>query len=647
MKIPTIAQSSVCHCFFNGDPASLTLINNAYILVSSQGQPYSITGDDLDNFITAGTITFYDSPTATLVEPSLTFEQQSQVDFWKPYLMALDRETYPGSLKVRKKVISRVAMRHHVGKNPPKPSTLYQNYRRYVAADRNALAVVNSVKKPSSVRASNMMISLFNEVMDDHYLKKTGALSVKRCYEIMVQRFNEVISQDPSKFVGEKIISQSQFYLWVNQLLLKPLDKAKKLSNRELSLMRRKAIQQFQLDQILERVEVDAAVINIGLLDDDGNYLGAPMVYAMIDCYSRSVLGIHVQVGGGECSSSVLHLYHQMLHRKNSEEFGCTNDWPMFGIPSTLVSDSGTGFTSHQVSAFLSQLQIANIKAEVRKPWKKPFIERFFQTCRTQLFSSLKGYVGKRKDQKELDINMKDAACITLKQFRAILTRYIVDDYHQRPHRGLSKGNNGAGPLSPYQVWQSQVKHVPSNVPANAVENFKYNKGIVETRKIQREGVTVKGITYQSSELDSLIHQHGLDYPVPCSVIFDQEDIGSVTVLLNKFGVKLIVPAKGSFAQLTGKSLHEYTVIKKAEEKRFLLTTQGQHVAIDETDIHSAANQQKTIKKAKATNRKANLDEIQRQSALMSDMHQSEFFESVHDTDNASPVHDEEEYEIV
>lgn len=646
MKIPTIAQSSVCHCFFNGDPASLTLVNNAYILVSSQGKPYSITEDDLDNFITAGTITFHDSPTATLVEPILTFEQQSQVDFWKPYLMALDRETYPGSLKVRKKVISRVAMRHHVGRNPPKPSTLYHNYRRYVAADRNALAVVNSVKKPSSVRASNMMISLFNEVMDDHYLKKTGALSVKRCYEIMVQRFNEVISQDPSKFDGEKIISQSQFYLWVNQLLT-PIDKAKKLSNRELSLMRRKAIQQFQLDQILERVEVDAAVINIGLLDDDGNYLGAPLVYAMIDCYSRSILGIHVQVGGGECSSSVLHLYHQMLHQKNTQEYGCTNDWPMYGIPSTLVSDSGTAFSSHQVSAFLSQVQIANIKAEVRKPWKKPFIERFFQTCRTQLFSSLKGYVGKRKDQKELDISMKDAACITLKQFREILTRYIVDDYHQRPHRGLSNGNNGAGPLTPYQVWQSQVKHVPSNVPVNAVEQFKYNKGIVETRKIQREGVTIKGITYQSSELDSLIHQHGLDYPVPCTVLFDQEDIGSVTVLLNKFGVKLIVPAKGSFEQLTGKSLHEYTVIKKAEQLRSLVTTEGRHVAIDETDVHKMANQQSPIKKAKATNRKANLDEIQRQSALMSDMHQSEFFESVHDTDNASPVHDEEEYEIV
>ncbi|KEA61844.1 Transposase [Marinobacterium lacunae] len=646
----SIEQADARQCRIGGDLAKITRVDDTFIVVNSTGIPFLLSEHEFNGHVQTGFVSFDAPQQVRAVVPSLSPDDHYQVEYWKPYLTAMDRENYPGSVAVRERVIHAVSLRHAAGKPAPKPSTLYNYYRRYLAAGRSVLAVVNSTQKPSEVRANPALIALFSEVMDDHYLKPTGALSLLRCHQIMQKNFNELSSNKAHPLASEKMISRSQFYNWANHLLLSPKDLSKKLSNKERTVMRRKAVQKFKLDQILERVEVDAATINIGLLDDDGNYLGAPLVYAMIDCYSRSIIGLHVQVGGGERSSSVLHLYRQMLApNQEAEQYGCENDWPMCGIPSTLVSDSGPGFSSHQVSAFLSQVHIADIKAEVRKPWKKPFVERFFQTCRTQLFSTLNGYVGKRKDQKELDINMKDAACMTLRQFREILIRYIVDDYHQRPHRGLNE--HGAGSLTPYQVWKSQARFVPSNIPANA-EQFHYIKGVVETRKLQREGVSANGITYQSDELDAVVKEYGLQYPVPCTVLVDDEDVGSVTVLFNDKGVKLIVPAKEDFDHLTGKSVHEYKTWKNSAASQQAISELGQQIPVDETPVHQAANAQKPRKKAKAHNRKTNIDAIQEQAGLMTEMGEADYFDpaansTTHNDDVFDADDDEEGYESV
>lgn len=645
----SIEQAEARQCRIGGDLAKITRVDDTFILVNSAGLSFPFSELEFNEHVETGYITFDAPRQVNAVVPCMSPEDHYQVECWKPYLTAMDREHFPGSVEVRRRVIRTVASRQAQNKPVPKPSTLYSYYRRYLAAGRNVLAVVRSTHKPSDVRANNALTTLFREVMDDHYLKPIGALSLLRCYEIMKKRFNHLVQDKTHPLASESMISRSQFYNWANRLLLSAHDLSKKLSHKERAVLRRKAVQKFKLDQILERVEVDAATINIGLLDDDGNYLGAPLVYAMIDCYSRAIIGIHVQVGGGERSSSVLHLYRQMLApNQEAERYDCVNDWPMCGIPSTLVSDSGPGFSSHQVSAFLSQVHIANIKAEVRKPWKKPFVERFFQTCRTQLFSTLNGYVGKRKDQKELDISMKDAACMTLSQFREILTRYIVDDYHQRPHRGLNE--NGVGNLTPYQVWKSQSRFVPSNIPPNA-EQFRYIKGIAVTRKLQREGVQANGIIYQSNELDEVVKEYGLQYPVPCTVLVDEEDVGSVTILFNEQGVKLIVPAKDNSDRLTGTSLYEYKTWKNSAASQHAIAELGQQIPIDETPLHQAANAQKPRKKAKAHNRKANLDAIQEHADLMVEIGEAEYFDTVAKPSTGATancdVDDEEEYENV
>lgn len=645
-----IEQTEARPCFFNGGQAQLSRIGEYFILLTHVGQPYRLSEGELDSYVESGSLTFGDPRPAALIAPTMTLDEQDKVDYWKPYLIALEREDYPGSLEVRKRVIQRVFARQTSGKPEPSPSSLYTYYKRYLAADRNVLAVVSSVKKPSQVRASAAMIDLFTDVMDDYYLKPTGALSLLRCYEIMEKRFRTAAADQDHPLSSEKMISQSQFYNWTNYLLLTPHDRQKKLTNRERTVQRRKAIQHFQLDQILERVEVDAATINIGLLDDEGNYLGAPVVYAMIDCHSRAILGIHVQVGGGERASSVIHLYHQLLapNTEETQRYGCANDWPMHGIPSTLVSDSGPGFSSHQVSTFLSQVYITNVKTEVRKPWKKPFIERFFSTFRTQFCSSLNGYVGKRKDQKELDLTMKDAACMTLNQFREAVTRYIVDDYHQRSHKGLKQGGVSR---TPYQVWKTEAPFVPSNVPANA-DQFRFIKGRTKDVLIQREGVPANGITYQSNELHDLVTQNGLEYPVPCSVLIDDEDISSVIVLVHAAHIKVAVPAKENFEALRGRSLHEHKVqAKSAAANGGDTAAPGAHVPVHETAVHQAASDQKPRKKAKAHNRKANLDAIQQQAELMTLMHEADFFDPAAKPSSGPAanydVDDEEEYENV
>ena len=360
------------------------------------------------------------------------------------------------------------------------------------------------------------------EFIDDYYLNRQP-LSRSLIHEKLVKELND------EGFENSQIPSKQTFYNWTKEL--DPLlVLSKQCGRKEFIKANRNAVSKITTSQILERVEVDAVHLACGIVDAQNNFLGSVTVFAVIDCYSRSILGIHVQVGRGETIASVLDSYKHAFLPKTAD-YGTLNKWTQFGTPQTLVNDGGSAYKSIEAQHFLIEATVSAIIAPTAQGWSKAFIERFFGTLRTRFAESLPGYCGRMNDIRRQEKSVKEEAVLTLEEFKSRLHKWIVDEYHQTPHRGL--GNQ----TTPQMVWDEQARIYPPSVPAN-MEKMELPCGELLERTISGEhghlGVVINKIRYNDrnarlKNLGLVLKQYGKKPIVQCN--YNPNDISSISVV--------------------------------------------------------------------------------------------------------------------
>jgi putative transposase len=125
----------------------------------------------------------------------------------------------------------------------------------------------------------------------------------------------------------------------------------------------------------------------------------------------------------------------------------------------------------------------------------KGSVERFFRTQNLGLIHNLPGTTFSNIQQKG-DYESEKHACFTLAQLEASVVKWIVDGYHQTPHRGL-KGK------TPAQVWAageaSRLIKLPTD--PDALECVLARRSLVQ---VHHYGIEVDSYGYHSAELSEL-----------------------------------------------------------------------------------------------------------------------------------------------
>lgn len=443
------------------------------------------------------------------------------------YLEELQRHTEKngvGGVKIRRQVIARVA-REINDACPISPATLGRWAKQAHEHSHGIASTLGTKKRCRKSSFSQDIQDLALEVIDDYYLQ-LGNPTVQYAYDCFTEEFE-------AKF-GKKVKRPCRevFRKWATQAC-DPIEFIERREGRRAGkAARRNAKKKFRTERILERVEADAVNLAIGVTDEEGRYLGPVTLFAVIDVYSRSILGLIAQVGRGESSGSVIDSYKHAIGPKSPDLLpnGVQNDWPMYGTPETFVSDGGSGYVSVQTQSFLldagSQSQIVQTYAG----WRKPFIERFFLTLRTRFAQTLRGYCGKHTDRPNLDATIKEKASMTLQEFRNALYEWVIDEYHQTAHRGL----NGK---TPYEVWEERAREFPPQLPAN-FERIRFTMGETRMCKISgdhaHQGIQLNKLRYNDNE-DRLKHigmtLRRMGRPAEVQVEYTHNDVHSVNVV--------------------------------------------------------------------------------------------------------------------
>lgn len=476
---------------FENKNATITVLPNSHIALSFDDEketPVVVSRMQIEKGLGKTVLPIRKTP-----EPDCKWQEVSQIDLDEfkrrsAYYEELRRVTQKngvGGVKIRKAVISRVS-RELGDANPPSPATLARWAQRSNGHSKGIASTLVSPKRRRSSLFSQDVQDYALAKIDDYYLQ-LGKPTVQYAYDCFTEDFKKDFDASVKRPCRET------FRKWIKQI--DPIEAIRcREGRRAAKAADRNATRKVRVDRILERVEADAANLAIGLLDDEGRYIGAVTLFAVLDCFSRSVLGLFIKVGRGEDSASVIESYKHAICPKLPEDLpeGVESDWPMYGVFEKVTVDGGPGYVAERSMAFVINAGSQSEIVETYAGWRKPFVERFFQTLRNSFAKSLRGYCGKHTDNGNLDATIREKAVMTLPEFRSALFEWVADEYHHMPHRGL----NGE---TPYSVWQEQARTFPPFVPSD-MEEMKLIKGDVKFCTISGgQGIQHNGRRYNDT----------------------------------------------------------------------------------------------------------------------------------------------------
>ncbi|WP_341939648.1 hypothetical protein [Marinimicrobium sp. C2-29] len=394
-----------------------------------------------------------------------------------------------GGSKIRKRAIMRCAKALN-DSNPPSPATLARwardEYDHSLGVARSCLTA-RKRRFPSYPELRDAAM----ECIDEHYLT-TSLPTYQYVFDIFVVKMKK------DGYEVNSLPCYQTFINWIDEI--DPFEQSlKRLGRKATRATRRNAVKKLKTERPLERVESDALSLAIGLVDDDGLFLGYVTLFFVLDCHTRSILGYQMNIGRGEPSSCVIDAYRHALCPKPVGTFSkeCESDWPMYGAIECAVSDGGKGYSSVETQSFL---KVAGSSSEILATysgWEKPYIERFNGTVRTQFAQNLPGYCG-RDPRKIADATIREQAVMTPAQFKAKLERWIVDEYHHTEHSGINY-------KAPYQAWTEFYQESGDSpmVPAN-LEAIQLPFSEELWRKISgdvcHQGIAIGNVRYNDSE---------------------------------------------------------------------------------------------------------------------------------------------------
>lgn len=458
--------------------------------------------------------------------------QQAKVDRYNAYLKPLDCEPNPGSPVTLRRIITEVAS--HLGESEkarPSIATLNRWHRRWIAEKKRTLLLVIGINTERQSRIAEEVMSMMDAVIDELFLTLNGP-NRARCYQAFKNRFQKAGYES-------KCPSKTTFYDRV-----KKLDPYEVIRARKGSVAARRdsrvAKDQFEPKFILERVEIDAVHPKVALVDENGNFIGYPIIFLAIDVFSRAIVGYSIVFkSGAESTEAVVECIKNLVKPKQKKDYSyLKNSWTMYGLPVELITDAGSAFVSSALNTYLTNLGISRITTETHQPWKKPYIERFNRRLRDQCLQGLPGYVSRLKDGVKVNISTKQMACLQENEFEQILVTYIVDEYHQTPHSGLDDN-------TPQAVWDEDAIFNPPQLPKDTLYLDAF-AGTEVVRTIQaHKGVEFKGIRYNSFELSRLYHDLKKDKKkaAKVSIQINTNDISTCTVINPLTGELLLVSA--------------------------------------------------------------------------------------------------------
>lgn len=320
-----------------------------------------------------------------------------------------------------------------------------------------------------------------------------------------------------------------------------------------------------------DRIQMDEMEADISLQSSvvDGRTIGRPIVYAMLDTYSRMILAISISLD----NNSVIGMTNCFLNLLDDKVEFCKKYgiiitpemWPSIGLPSRILCDRGAEYTSHEATRIFTELGIQRELVSAGTGSLKGCVERWFYQYEEKIrpmFSNA-GLITTRHDSK----HHKEAS-LNLEQYTSIILNFVV--YHNTSilsnypkDKQMIKDQVNAIPA---ELWQYGVKKYGNPKPLPNATQFMYTLMLPVKAYINRTGINFEGLNYICSSdtklYNDMIAAGKTRIPMECRI--DPRDIGCVYYIREKHLYRASLNNnKAGNASFAGLTLVEWRIIRK------------------------------------------------------------------------------------
>ena len=367
--------------------------------------------------------------------------------------------------------------------------------------------------------------------------------------------------------------------------------------------------------------EVDECEIDVSLVsvDNPSVTVGRPIVYMMVDVYSRMITAYSVAFD----NNSVIGITNCFLNLLEDKKSLCarfdipitSDEWPSHILPHRLRRDYGSEYISHEMDKICQELGITKELVPPATGSLKGQIEQVFHQIHSTQNPLLerKGLIEKR-----FDSNHHTEASLNIHEFESVLLTFIVA--HNRKYMEnypVTKDMRNQEVLpKPVLLWKYGVELNGNPKPIVDEERFRYSLLLPVKASVSRKGITCQGLFYLNPADEELLRDMYLSSETGKKKLetarIDPRNITHLYYIRNgKLMTATLNFNKTGMSDYEGLTLAEYKVILQKKKEADEIGREENMLL----DIAVHSRQQKIINTASSKARKATSENLRKNRA--------------------------------
>lgn len=353
---------------------------------------------------------------------------------------------------------------------------------------------------------------IFNKAINKYYLT-TNQNTFKSAYELMIKdyfseefRFENGVKKP---IILDEIPTLNQFRYWYS-----------KEKNIQKEVSTRKSAKRYYLENrpILGEstsqalgpgsiFQIDATIADVYLVSryNKSHIIGRPVVYAVIDVFSRMITGVYIGLEGPSYIGAMTALSNAAMDKvKFCNEYNISiseSEWPTKFIPEAILADRGE-LEGKSIENIIEGLSITVSVCTSYRGDLKAIVERYFRTINEQVKPFIPGAINgdfRQRGGKDYRLDAK----LNIFQFTQLIIKCIL--FHNNHHylkdykRDEMMIEDEVKPI-PINIWNWGIKNRAGKLRSVDEDLVKFYLLPRDKARVTGRGISFKGILYSNEK---------------------------------------------------------------------------------------------------------------------------------------------------
>lgn len=273
------------------------------------------------------------------------------------------------------------------------------------------------------------------------------------------------------------------------------------------------------------RFQIDATIADVYLVSSANNkrIVGRPVVYFIIDVFSRLVVGMYIGFEGPSYVSAMQALSNAAEDKVGyCKRFGIEikpEQWPAAGVPDAILADRGE-LLGHQVEALASRFGVRIENASAYRGDAKGIVERYFRTVQEQFKPYVEGVVTGTISKKRGGKDYRLDATLSLDDFTRIILHAVLWHNQNRVLENYDRDTDMPDdlPSIPIELWKWGLANKTGRLRSFPYETVALSLLPRKSATVSNLGIKLFGLSYTCKEAIAAGWFHRVETGRPSSV---------------------------------------------------------------------------------------------------------------------------------